>query len=117
MAATDFCNCLGMFTFYTNGPAYLKFMFGYSMTANGFLSAFPMLMRYIGGLFWSQLSDFLLTREFFRVVTIRRVFNTISQVIPAIGLVVLAYYPPDPTLFVWMQGTIYFFNGALSSGM
>ena len=34
MAFTDFCNCLGMYTFFTNGPTYLKFMFGYSMTAN-----------------------------------------------------------------------------------
>ena len=116
MACTDFCNCLGIYTFFTNGPTYLKFMFGYSMTANGFISAFPMLMRYIGGLCWSQLSDFLLVRQVFRVVTIRRIFNSISQVIPAVGLFILAYFPPDPALFIWLQGSIFFFNGALSSG-
>ena len=45
LVLTDIGNCWGLYLFYTQGPTYLKFMLGYSMTKTGLLNTVPMLSR------------------------------------------------------------------------
>ena len=95
-------------------------MLGVDIKANGVLSGLPMLSRYFGGLFHAAIADFLLARRNWSVVWIRRIFNSICMVGPAITMLILAY-PPfgsqcSVALTVGLLTIGKFFNGAISSG-
>ena len=47
-----------------------------------------MLFRYLGGIFHSQIADWLQKRKILTVVWIRRIFNSVSQFAPAIAMLV-----------------------------
>ena len=55
-------------------------MLGMDIKTNGLLNALPMLSRYVGGVAFGHLADFLLGREILSVTALRRVFNSISSV-------------------------------------
>ena len=63
----------------SNFPSYLKYMLGVDIRTNGFLSALPYLCRYLGGILHGKASDALYQRRMFRLVTIRRIFNSVSK--------------------------------------
>ena len=73
------------------GPVYLKYMQGLDIKTNGLLSGLPMLSRYIGGVAIARFSDWLITSDHISRLNARRVFNTISQVGPAVAIVLLGY--------------------------
>ena len=54
-------------------------MLGVDIKTNGFLSALPYLCRYVGGLLHGRISDELYERKVLRLVTVRRLFNSISK--------------------------------------
>ena len=63
----------------SNFPSYLKYMLGVDIRMNGFLSALPYLCRYLGGILHGKASDALYRRRLLRLVTIRRIFNSVSK--------------------------------------
>ena len=63
----------------SNFSSYLKYMLGVDIKTNGFLSALPFLCRYVGGLLHGKISDELYERKVLRLVTVRRLFNSISK--------------------------------------
>ena len=117
---TDCGNCVGLFVLSGYTPSYLKKMLGVDIKANGVLSGLPMLSRYFGGLFHAAIADFLLARRNWSVVWIRRIFNSICMVGPAITMLILAYPPSGSqcsvALTVGLLTIGKFFNGAISSG-
>ena len=119
LVITDSGNCVGIMTLGSYGSLYLKKMLGVNIKTNGVLSGLPMLSRYVGGLFHGAVADHLLRRGW-RVITIRRVFNSICMVGPAIFMFILAFPPPGSQCSVGMTISLLsvgmFFNGALSSG-
>jgi len=88
---TDSANSFGITIFLGKGPMFLKFMLGFDIKSVGFLSGLPMLARYIGGVVISRLSDWLITRGYLTRLSARRLFNTISQVCPAVAIVLMGY--------------------------
>ena len=76
---TDSCNCYGIVTL-SHGTFYLNYLLGVDIRTNGMLSALPWLMRYIGGVLTSYLTDLIIKKSIVSVVNARRIANSMSQV-------------------------------------
>jgi len=113
---TDAGNTFGLFTLLKFGPAYLKYQLGLDMKSNGFLSAAPMLARYFGGIFLCRGADWLVRSKRLGLKSSRRIFNTISQMAPALAMVTMAYSGCNPTTVAILLVLGMWFNGALSAG-
>ena len=115
----NMCHCVhfrGAYTFWSNGPTYLKYMLDVDISTNGVLSALPMLCRYVGGIVHGQLADWLLSTGRLSRVNVRRVFNSICQLAPALALCLMAFSGKNLAYFIALQCVGFFFNGALASG-
>lgn len=97
---TDCGNTFGIVTMLRMGPAYLKFMLGLDMKTLGILSGLPMLSRYIGGVAIGRLSDWLIRSGRLSLLSARRLFNTSSQVAPAVAMVVMVYVGCNTTAVI-----------------
>uniref|UniRef100_A0A2H1W593 Putative inorganic phosphate cotransporter n=1 Tax=Spodoptera frugiperda TaxID=7108 RepID=A0A2H1W593_SPOFR len=84
---------LGFWTLLTELPSYMKNVLNVDIKENGQLSALPYVAMYILSFFFSWLADFLVNRKIIKLVTSRRIFNTIAQWGPAIALLGLSYLP------------------------
>ena len=93
LVITDSGNCVGIITLGSYGSLYLKKMLGVSIKENGVLSGLPMLSRYLGGLVHAAIADYLLKQKALPVVRVRRVFNSICMVGPALAMLALAFLP------------------------
>jgi len=113
---TDIANTWGISTVGHYGPTYLKTMLGVGIKANGLLSGLPMFARYVGGVVFSRLSDFLIRTKRLKMKTARRIFNTISQVGPAVMIILFLLSGCNVALAVGVQVLLMFFNGAISAG-
>ena len=120
LVITDSGNCVGIITLGSYGSLYLKKMLGVSIKENGVLSGLPMLSRYLGGLVHAAIADYLLKQKAWPVVRVRRVFNSICMVGPALAMLALAFLPTTAQCSTALTVTLItvgmFFNGALSSG-
>ncbi len=120
MIITDCGNCVGIITLGAFGPSFLKFMLGVDIKTNGILSGLPMLSRYLGGLCFAAIADRLLVKETMSVTWVRRIFNSVCMIGPAIAMFMLAFSPPGLRCDVGYAITLLvigmFFNGAISSG-
>ena len=58
-------------------------MLGVDIKTNGLLSGLPYLCRYMGGVVSGRISDELYERKVLRLVTVRRIFNSISKEFPS----------------------------------
>lgn len=111
------CNStFGAMIFFTNWPTYLSYMLGMDMKSNGLLSALPFVCRYVGGLVHGKIADILYVRRLMSLVNIRRLFNTICMLGPALALVLLSWSGCNTTYAVTTVCAGFFFNGALSPG-
>jgi len=113
---TDCCNSWGLNTIAKYGPAYLKYMLGVDIKTNGVISGLPMIFRYIGGVIFARMSDYLQRTGRLSTLTTRRIFNTVSQVIPAVLMAILVYTGCSVTGVTIVMVTMMFFNGSISSG-
>ena len=93
MVISDIGNSFGHSVMGSQGPSYLKYILGLDIKTNGFLSALPMLCRYISGVLFGYLADLCITRKYLSVLWVRRIFNTIGQVGPSITMLMLAFPP------------------------
>ena len=109
---TDCANTFGISIFLGYGPVYLKYMLGLDIKTNGLLSALPMVARYVGGVVIARLSDWLITSGRISRLNARRVFNSISQVCPAITIVCLGYAGCNVALAIFFMVSILHLNRA-----
>ncbi|XP_058141324.1 sodium-dependent phosphate transport protein 1-like isoform X2 [Dasypus novemcinctus] len=88
-------------TFWTNsimslyGPMFLNSMFHVNVRENGLLSALPHLFAWIFGNFAGLMSDFFLSRNILRLLTIRKLFASLGLLLPALFSVCLLYLSPS----------------------
>ena len=116
LIVADASNTCGLIMLGSYGPSYLKYMLGVDMKTNGILSGLPWLCRYFGGVFHSLLADALVTRQYVSVANVRRVFNTISQVAPAVTMALVVYVGCDVIPVIVLLCVGMFFNGSIASG-
>ncbi|XP_064105971.1 sialin-like isoform X1 [Macrobrachium nipponense] len=84
----------GMFCFtllLTQLPTYMDSVLGFSIRNNGLLSSLPFLAQFLGSTTCGCVGDYLLTRNYITRSTSRRIFATVSLVLPAIILVAVGY--------------------------
>ncbi|PZC74361.1 hypothetical protein B5X24_HaOG207924 [Helicoverpa armigera] len=84
---------LGFWTLLTELPSYMNHVLNVDIKQNGQLSALPYIAMWLLSFFFSWLADFLVNRNIIRLVTSRRIFNTIAQWGPAVALLGLSYLP------------------------
>ncbi len=116
LMTSDACNTFAAVVFFTNWSTYLKYMLGTDIKTNGILSALPFACRYVGGLLHGKIADTLYSRGVLRLVTIRRIFNSICMLAPAFTSVLVAWSGCSVAYTVSLVCVGFFFNGALSSG-
>ncbi len=79
-----------------------------------------MLSRYVGGLICGAIADYILVKKYLSIVWIRRIFNSVCMLGPAIAMFVMAFPGDgsrcDVTLYITMMCLGMLLNGALTSG-
>ncbi|XP_076999645.1 sodium-dependent phosphate transport protein 1 [Tamandua tetradactyla] len=72
-------------------PTFVNSMLHVNITENGLLSALPHLFAWICGILTGYMTDFLQSRNILRVITIRKLFTTLSLLLPSFFSVCLLY--------------------------
>ncbi|XP_064088730.1 sialin-like isoform X2 [Macrobrachium nipponense] len=108
-------NGWGISLLFAQLPTYMKNVLGFSIRSNGALSAVPFLCRYIGGIIWSSLAAWLITREYLSLRTSRRVFGAISLWGPAAMILGVSFAGCDAKLAIILLCLALFLNGATTT--
>lgn len=111
----DFGNNWGIGLFFTQLPTYMKNILGFSIKANGLLSALPFLSRYVGAILLSTLGDWLLGHGYLSIRSTRRIFSTVAMWFPAIMLLGVTFSGCNWKAIVTMLCVGLFFNGAITT--
>ncbi len=83
---------------------------------NGLLSAQPFIVGGISSVFLSWCSDRIIVAKKFNLITVRKTFNTIGLVGPALMLTGLSFVSCDHLLAILMLSLSLFFCSATYSG-
>jgi MFS family permease len=81
----------GFWTLMTEIPSYMSDIMKYDIKDNSLLSALPYFVLWILSFFFSPLADFLIVRHYLSIGNVRKIFNSIGLMVPAITLVALAF--------------------------
>ena len=117
---TDFANGWGIITIGVFLPTYMKNVQQVDLKQNGVLSALPFPLRYFGGVILCKIADIVLQNKILSTTNIRRLFNSIALVPPAIALVMIGFATgglecnTNYVVILFCLGM--FFNGAFSAG-
>uniref|UniRef100_A0A3Q2IAC9 Solute carrier family 17 member 1 n=1 Tax=Equus caballus TaxID=9796 RepID=A0A3Q2IAC9_HORSE len=87
-----------------------EYITSFHVQQNGLLSALPHLFSWIFGLLAGQMSDFLLSRNIFSILNIRKLFIMLGLLLPALFCVCLLYLSSS------FYGTIIFLILACATG-
>ncbi|XP_026676997.1 sialin [Diaphorina citri] len=79
------------YIFIIPGPRYMKTILGFSIQTNGLLTGAPFLCSYLSSVLFCYLADQLFVRNIMSLTNIRKVFTAISQVIPALLVMLIGY--------------------------
>ncbi|KAK2145734.1 hypothetical protein LSH36_660g02057 [Paralvinella palmiformis] len=102
IVAAHFTNNWGYYTLLTCLPSYMKQVLHFDISQNGMLSGLPYLFTWITMTAGGQIADVLRKRRLLSTTWVRKLFNTIGQILPAIFLVITGYLGCDPVLAVVM---------------
>nr|XP_025855048.1 sodium-dependent phosphate transport protein 1 isoform X1 [Vulpes vulpes]XP_025855049.1 sodium-dependent phosphate transport protein 1 isoform X1 [Vulpes vulpes] len=72
-------------------PTFIKAKLHVNIKENGLLSALPYLFAWSFGILVGHLTDFFLSRNILRLITIRKLFNTLGLLLPAFFSLCLLY--------------------------
>lgn len=106
----------GFYTLLIQAPTYLSNILHFDLNQNGLLSALPNLMLSTVSIFASILADKLRKTGKFRISTIRKTFNTIGFIGPAICLAIVAFIGCRPLIIVILLCLALGLNGFAFSG-
>lgn len=79
------------YIFIIPGPRYMKTILGFSIQTNGLLTGAPFLCSYLSSVLFCYAADQLFVRNIMSLTNIRKMFTAISQVIPALLVVLIGY--------------------------
>lgn len=88
------------YTFIMGGPSYMKNMLGLDIQTNGVLSGTPFLCSYISSVIFCWIADIMVKRNTMPLTNIRKMFTVLSQIIPGILALVIAYCTDYYTILV-----------------
>lgn len=97
IVVANVCDNWGFYTFLTGLPSYLKEVLDFSIQENGFVSALPYILSFIGTIGSGQLADWLRNKRILTTGEARKVFGTAGFLIPAFLLVSTSYVGCDNT--------------------
>ncbi|XP_974366.1 putative inorganic phosphate cotransporter [Tribolium castaneum] len=83
--------CFGSFALVTEIPGYMDNIMNYDINSNSQLSALPYVIQFFLGLAVSPLADLIAKRKLVTISTSRKIFNSLASVLPASGLIYLAF--------------------------
>ncbi|CAL1281265.1 unnamed protein product [Larinioides sclopetarius] len=106
----------GFYTFFIQMPMYLSNILHFDLNKNGVLSALPNLMLSLISIVVSILADKLRKSGKLRITVIRKIFNTIGFVGPALCLIAVSFSGCRPTLIVALLSLGMGLNGFAYSG-
>ncbi|KAJ8983956.1 hypothetical protein NQ317_008658 [Molorchus minor] len=86
---------MGFYTQLTELPTYMAQILHFDIQSNAALSAIPYLTSWWCGILISIFADWLLTKGYLSLATSYKIFNTIASVIPALGILGVAYVGCD----------------------
>lgn len=113
---THFGQNWGFYTLLTEMPTYLSAILHFPIKDNGFLSALPYLLQAVVSWVTSYIADFLRRKEYLKISTIRKLFNSIGFFGPAVCLMGVAlvgcHYVASVVFLTFALG----FNGCIYSG-
>ncbi|KAL6435091.1 hypothetical protein ACFW04_005295 [Cataglyphis niger] len=91
------------YVFIIPGPMYMKTVLGFSIQANGILSGAPFICSYLSSVVFCYVADLLVTRQIMTLITVRKIFTALSQVVPGILVVLIGYLGCDIilVLIIW----------------
>ena len=69
----------------------MKTVQGVDIKKNGALSGLPFISRYFGGIIICRVADFVVGRKLLSTTNLRRIFNSLALVPPAIVLLMIAF--------------------------
>ncbi|XP_063597896.1 sialin-like [Penaeus indicus] len=116
-------NTWGLTVFLAKLPTYMKNILGFTITEemevlqNGFLSALPFLLRYMGAIIWSSLGDWLTKRGFLSICASRRIFSAIALWGPAVMVLGVAHSGCNWQATVILICLALFCNGAVTASI
>ncbi|KAK4016726.1 putative inorganic phosphate cotransporter isoform X1 [Daphnia magna] len=87
VGAANVGHAWGFYTLLTELPSYMDNILHFNMKQNSFVSALPYLAMWLFSLLCSTIADLLISKQIFRVITVRKIFNSIGQYGPALALV------------------------------
>ncbi|XP_042874630.1 sialin-like [Penaeus japonicus] len=115
--AASIGNNFGLSVFLAQLPTYMKNILGFSIKQNGFLSALPFLLRYLGAILWSSLGDWLTSRGYLSIRTSRRLFSVIALWGPAIMILGVSFAGCNWQATVALICISFFCNGAVTASI
>ncbi|XP_068237202.1 sialin-like [Palaemon carinicauda] len=105
-------NAWGISIFFNQLPTYMSNVLGFSIKANGVVSAAPFLCRYIGGIIWSTMGAWLISHKWLTVTGNRRIFGIVGLCGPALMILGVSFSGCNAQLIVILFCLALFFNGA-----
>ncbi|XP_046628021.1 putative inorganic phosphate cotransporter [Neodiprion virginianus] len=90
----------GFQTMVTDLPKYMSSVLKFSIQANGFLSALPLLAMWVSGIASSWFADWLIAKDRISRTNLRKVCATIASAGPAVFLIAASYAGCDRILVV-----------------
>ncbi|XP_066953814.1 putative inorganic phosphate cotransporter [Macrobrachium rosenbergii] len=105
-------NGWGISLLFAQLPTYMKNVLGFSIRNNGTLSAAPFLCRYLGGIFWSSLSSWLVSRNYLSITNSRRIFGVLALWGPGAMILGVSFAGCDATAAIILLCLALFCNGA-----
>ncbi|XP_021941380.1 sialin isoform X1 [Zootermopsis nevadensis] len=104
------------YTQLTELPTYMKNILQFDITQNSMLSTLPYLTSWLFGIGFSHIADWLIAKGFFSVLNSYKVFNSLGAVVPALGLVAVAWVGCDRLAILLLLAISGGFGGAVYAG-
>ncbi|XP_017774631.1 PREDICTED: putative inorganic phosphate cotransporter isoform X1 [Nicrophorus vespilloides] len=104
------------YTQLTEMPTYMAQILHFDIEQNAALSAIPYLTSWVVGIFASILADWLLSKGYLSLSTSYKLFNSISSIIPSLGLLGVAWLKCDRIGVQLMLAIPGAFAGAVYAG-
>ncbi|XP_055339452.1 sialin-like isoform X2 [Paramacrobiotus metropolitanus] len=95
MMLSHFGQNWGNYTLLTNLPTYMKNILHFNLSANGLFSALPYVALWLVSISSGYCADLLRENHYMSTTNVRKLFNTIGNLIPAVALVAVGYVGCD----------------------
>jgi len=104
------------YTQLTELPTYMSNILHFDIQSNALLNAIPYLTSWFMGIACSALADWMLAKRYISQLNSYKLWNTISSVVPSLGLIGIIYVGCDWIWVTFMLAGVGSFGGAVYAG-